>query len=110
MSASLGTSKNAVYTAHFIDEVRSRVSLASLVGRDATLERRGRLYVACCPFHAEKTPSFTIYEDGHYHCYGCQAHGDAIDYIRQRDGLDFRAAVAALAAEAGMSAAGWRGP
>jgi DNA primase len=83
-------------------EVRSRISLTSLVGRDANLERRGRLHVACCPFHAEKTPSFTVYEDGHYHCFGCQAHGDAIDYVRQRDGLAFRAAVAALATEVGM--------
>ena len=45
----------------------------------------------------------TIFEDGHYHCFGCQAHGDAIGYVRQRDGLDFRGAVAALAAEIGMA-------
>ena len=82
--------------------MRRRISLTSLVGRDANLERRCRLHVACCPFHAEKTPSFTVYEDGHYHCFGCQAHGDAIDYVRQRDGLAFRAAVAALATEVGM--------
>jgi hypothetical protein len=88
---------------HFIEEVRSRVDLASLVGRDARLERRGRLQVACCPFHLEKTPSFTVYPDGHFHCFGCGAHGDAIGYVMQRDGLDFRAALAALAAECGMA-------
>jgi hypothetical protein len=86
-----------------IDEVRSRVSLASLVARDTKLERRGRLHVACCPFHAEKTPSFTLYPDQHFHCFGCQAHGDAFDYVMRRDGLDFRAAVAALATEAGIA-------
>jgi hypothetical protein len=103
MSAS--RSDNFAFDAHFLAELRSRVSLTSLVGRDvAKLERRGRLLVACCPFHAETSPSFTIFEDGHYHCFGCQAHGvDAISYIRQRDGLDFRTAVATLAAEAGMS-------
>jgi hypothetical protein len=100
MSASRSDS---AFPAHFVDEVRSRVSLASLVRRDAKLERDGRRWKACCPFHAERTASFTIYEDGHFHCFGCQAHGDAIGYVRQRDGLDFPAAVAALAAEAGMS-------
>jgi hypothetical protein len=104
MSASLAASDNSAFDAHFIAELRSRVSLTSLVGRDvAKLERDGRRWKACCPFHGEKTPSFTIYEDGHFHCFGCQAHGDAISYIRQRDDLDFPAAVAALAAEAGMS-------
>src|SRR4029077_8656558 len=94
----------------FLDEVRSRVSLTSLVGRDAKLERAGRLWKACCPFHAEKTPSFYVYDDGHYHCFGCQAHGDALGYVRQRDGLGFRDAVAALAAEIGMALPDGRAP
>ena len=112
MSASSSTTDNSAYSPHFLAELRSRVSLAALVARDTNkLERRGRLLVACCPFHAEASPSFTIYEDGHYHCYGCQAHGrDAISYVRQRDGLDFPAAVAALAAEAGMSVPGGEAP
>ena len=102
MSTFRATSDNFAYPPHFLADVRSRINLASLVGRDAKLERAGRRWQACCPFHADKTPSFTIYEDGHYHCFGCQAHGDAIDYVMQRDGLDFREAVAQLAHDAGI--------
>jgi DNA primase len=55
----------------------------------------------CCPFHNEKTPSFTVYEDG-YHCFGCGAHGDAIGFVMQSQGASFMEAVAQLAAEAGL--------
>jgi putative DNA primase/helicase len=67
------------------------------------LKRAGRLWTGCCPFHVETTPSFTVYRD-HYHCYGCDAHGDAIDFVRRIDGTDFAGAVARLAAEAGLDA------
>jgi hypothetical protein len=50
-----------------------------------------------CPFHAEDTPSCHVYEDGHYHCFGCGAHGDAIDWLRDVEGLDYDAAKALLA-------------
>ncbi|WP_048863476.1 CHC2 zinc finger domain-containing protein, partial [Acidisphaera rubrifaciens] len=65
------------------------------------LERSGRQWKACCPFHGEKTPSFYIYEDG-YHCFGCGAHGDAISFVMQTQGATFIEAVEQLAAEAGM--------
>ena len=55
----------------------------------------------CCPFHGEKTPSFYVYEDGHYHCFGCGAHGDAIGFVMQSEGAGFMEAVERLAAEAG---------
>ncbi len=84
-AAASGNQPYPPYPPHF----RSRVSLASLVGRNAKLERAGRLWKACCPFHEEKTPSFTIYEDDHYHCFGCGAHGDAIDFLRRIEGLSF---------------------
>jgi DNA primase len=56
----------------------------------------------CCPFHNEKTPSFYVYEDGQYHCFGCGAHGDAISFVMQTEGAGFMEAVERLAVEAGM--------
>jgi DNA primase len=62
--------------------------LAPLVARHVKLQRRGNLHVGCCPFHDEKTPSFTVYAD-HFHCFGCGAHGDAIAFVRRIEGLSF---------------------
>lgn len=85
----------------FLEELKTRVSLADIVGRRVRLLRAGRDLKGCCPFHGEKTPSFHVYAD-HYHCFGCGAHGDAIRFLMEADGLDFMGAVRALAAEAGM--------
>ncbi len=87
--------------AGFLDELRARTPLAGLVGRRAKLVRSGRHWKACCPFHGEKTPSFYVYED-HFHCFGCGAHGDAISFAMQSQGLSFPDAVEQLAAEAGL--------
>jgi DNA primase len=86
----------------FLDALRARVSLADVVGRRVKLARAGRELRGCCPFHNEKTPSFYVYPD-HYHCFGCGAHGDAIAFTMEQDGLDFMGAVRALAAEAGLA-------
>lgn len=89
--------------AQFLDDLRARVGLASVVGRRVKLTRAGREMKGCCPFHNEKTPSFYVNEDkGFYHCFGCGAHGDAIGFVMAADGLGFMEAVAALAAEAGL--------
>ncbi|MCX5615102.1 DNA primase [Bombella saccharophila] len=85
----------------FLDELRQRTSLTSLFSRRNKLVRSGRNWKACCPFHGEKTPSLYIYDD-HYHCFGCGAHGDAITYVMQSEGANFREAVERLAGEAGM--------
>lgn len=85
----------------FLDELRARTPLASVVGRKVRLTKNGRNWKGCCPFHNEKTPSFYVYDD-HYHCFGCGAHGDAIGFTMQVDGLPFREAVERLAAEAGL--------
>ena len=66
------------------------------------LEKAGRLWKGCCPFHLDKTPSFFLYSD-HFHCFGCNAHGDQVRYVMQRDGLEFREAVEQLAREARLS-------
>lgn len=80
-----------------IAELKARVPLERVVARRLKLERRGRDYRALCPFHDEKTPSFVVFpETGTYHCFGCGAHGDAIDFLMQFDGLGFRDALDAL--------------
>ena len=67
------------------------------------LIRAGREWKACCPFHNEKTPSFTVNDDkGFYHCFGCGAHGDAIRFLTDHRGMPFMDAVKELAAKAGM--------
>src|SRR5882672_5216199 len=87
----------------FLDELRSRVSLADLVGKRVRLTRKGREHGGLCPFHNEKTPSFYVVEDkGFFHCFGCGAHGDAIGFVMRADNLDFIEAVERLAGEAGL--------
>ncbi|HEX4172823.1 MAG TPA: DNA primase [Acetobacteraceae bacterium] len=88
--------------AAFLDELRARTPLATIVGRRVRLARSGRQWKGCCPFHDEKTPSFYVYEDGHYHCFGCGAHGDAIGFVMQTENAGFREAAERLAAEAGL--------
>ena len=85
----------------FLDELRARTPLSALIGRRTRLERAGRQWKACCPFHGEKTASFYIYED-HYHCFGCGAHGDAISFVMQSEGAGFMEAIERLAGEAGL--------
>ena len=87
----------------WLDELRARTTLSTLVGRTAKLTRAGREWKACCPFHNEKTPSFYVNDEkGFYHCFGCQAHGDAIRWLTDQQGLPFMDAVKELAAAAGM--------
>src|SRR5437667_3456676 len=88
----------------FLDELRARIPLGSLVGKHVRLIRRGRELAGLCPFHHEKTPSFYVVEDkGFFHCFGCGAHGDAIGYLMRAENLDFIEAIERLAAEAGLA-------
>ncbi|MBF0356075.1 MAG: DNA primase [Alphaproteobacteria bacterium] len=87
----------------FLEELRTRISLTEVVGRKVKLVRKGREYWACCPFHNEKSPSFSVSDEkGFYHCFGCGAHGDVIGFAMRAQGLPFPEAVERLAAEAGM--------
>lgn len=87
----------------FLDELRSRISIAEVIGEKVKLQKRGREYTGLCPFHQEKTPSFTINESkGFYHCFGCGAHGDAVKFLMDHEGLPFIDAVKKLAARVGM--------
>lgn len=87
----------------FLDELRTRTSLADVIGRKVKLAKKGREHMGLCPFHSEKTPSFTVSEEkGFYHCFGCGAHGDAIAFLTESEGVAFPEAVERLAGEAGM--------
>lgn len=87
----------------FLDEIRARTTLSNLVGRTVKIKKAGREYQGCCPFHQEKTPSFTVNDEkGFYHCFGCNAHGDAIRWLTDHGGMTFMDAVKELAAAAGL--------
>ena len=88
----------------FIDAVLARTDIAELVGARVPLRRSGRELAGRCPFHEEKTPSFTVSpQKQFYHCFGCGAHGTAIGFLMALDRLDFREAVTELAQRAGMT-------
>ena len=87
----------------FLDELRARTTLSAIIAPSVKLIRAGREFKACCPFHNEKTPSFTVNDDkGFYHCFGCGAHGDAIRFLTDQRGMQFMDAVKELAAKAGL--------
>ncbi|MDB5413361.1 MAG: primase [Rubritepida sp.] len=85
----------------FLDELRTRTPMASLVGRRVRLSKSGRNWKGLCPFHNEKSPSFYVYEDS-FHCFGCGAHGDAFAFVMRAEGGGFMEAVERLAGEAGL--------
>ena len=90
-------------TPQFLDELRARTALSTLIGKTTKLTKAGREYKGCCPFHNEKTPSFYVNDDkGFYHCFGCSAHGDAIRWMTDQRGLPFMDAVKELAQAAGL--------
>lgn len=85
-----------------LDRLRSALPMPALVGQQVRLKRSGRSWSCLCPFHAENSPSFAVYDD-HFHCFGCGQHGDVFAWIMARERVDFPVAVARAAAEAGMS-------
>ncbi len=87
----------------FLDELLARTDLVELIQLRMTLKKGGRNYMGCCPFHNEKTPSFSVSPTKQlYHCFGCGASGNAIGFTMEYDRLDFIAAVEELASQAGM--------
>ena len=92
------------FSPQFLDEIRARVPLSDLVGRRVKLTKRGKEHLGLCPFHNERTPSFTVNDDkAFYHCFGCQAHGSAFDFVMNTEGLSFPEAVERLAGQAGLA-------
>jgi len=87
----------------FIQDLLGRVDIVDVVDRHVKLKRAGANYVACCPFHSEKTPSFTVSQTKQfYHCFGCGAHGTAVGFLMEYSGMGFVEAVKDLAQAAGM--------
>lgn len=88
-----------------LDEFKARLPIAEIIGRYVRLIKRGREFTGLCPFHQEKTPSFTISEEkGFYHCFGCNQSGNAVDFIMAIEGLDFGQAIQRLSDLTGLPA------
>ena len=89
--------------ASFIDDLLHRVDIVDLINSRVPLKKGGKDYQACCPFHDEKTPSFTVSrEKQFYHCFGCGAHGSAIGFLMEYDRMEFFEAIEELAAREGL--------
>ena len=87
----------------FIDDLLSRADIVDVIDGRVALRKAGRDYQGLCPFHNEKTPSFTVApQKQFYHCFGCGEHGSAIDFVMKTEGLNFPEAVERLAQDAGM--------
>src|SRR5258706_9023802 len=87
----------------FIQTLLARVDIVEVIDRSVPLKKAGANYVACCPFHSEKTPSFTVSPSKQfYHCFGCGAHGTAIGFLIEYGGKSFSAPVWGVARDAGL--------
>jgi DNA primase len=86
------------------ERIKARVPLDQLIGETVTLVRKGPSITACCPFHAEKSPSFHVYPDNHYYCFGCKEHGDAITFVRKTREMSFVESLKFLASKYGIEA------
>ncbi|MCW3173332.1 DNA primase [Shewanella subflava] len=87
----------------FINELIARTDIVDLIDRKVPLKKAGKNHSACCPFHSEKSPSFTVSRDKQfYHCFGCGAHGNAIDFVMEYDRLEFVDAIEELASQLGL--------
>ncbi|GEA16510.1 DNA primase [Moorella sp. E308F] len=97
----------AAFSQEVIDEVKDRVDIVEIIGSYVRLKKSGRNYVGLCPFHKEKTPSFTVSPDKQmFYCFGCGAGGDVLAFLMKQDGLSFPEAVKTLAARVGIDLAG----
>ena len=87
----------------FLQELKYRSDIEQIIGSYVNLRRRGRTLSGLCPFHSEKSPSFTVYpENQSFYCFGCGAGGDVISFIRRIENLDYMESIRFLAQRAGM--------
>ncbi|UFN69960.1 DNA primase [Vibrio alginolyticus] len=87
----------------FIDDLLARLDIVDIIDARVKLKKKGKNYGACCPFHNEKTPSFSVSQEKQfYHCFGCGAHGNAIDFLMEFDRLEFVEAIEKLASYLGL--------
>lgn len=88
----------------FIDDLMNRVDIVEVIDSRVSLKKAGREHKACCPFHNEKTPSFTVSSNKQfYHCFGCGAHGTAVGFLMDYEHLSFPEAIEELAHSAGLT-------
>ena len=90
------------YPPSFVDEVRRSVDPLQIIGEVVELKRRGSRWVGLCPFHIEKTPSFTVNEEGLWHCFGCTSGGDIFRFVMDQEGMEFPEAARSLAERGGV--------
>ena len=101
----------SIFSASLLEEIRSRVDMVEMVGQFVNLKRAGENWKGLCPFHTEKTPSFTVHpKKGIFHCFGCGAGGDAFGFLMRQDRLAFPEAVRLLAQRAGVELPSERRP
>ncbi len=95
----------------FIDDLLNRVDIVEIIDSRVPLKKKGREYWACCPFHNEKSPSFSVSQTKQfYHCFGCQQHGNAISFLMEYDHMDFVESIEALAQHIGVEIPYEKGP
>ena len=95
---------------NLVDVIHEKILLSDFIGRKVTLVKKGNDFLGLCPFHSEKTPSFTVSDEkGFFHCFGCSAHGDVISFVMQNESVDFKEALKILAAEAGINISDYGG-
>ena len=92
------------YPEELVEEIRSKSDIVSVIGSYIKLQKKGANYMACCPFHNEKTPSFSVSQQKQmYHCFGCGAGGNVFTFLMQYENYSFLEALRTLAERAGVS-------
>lgn len=92
------------FDAELIEQIKDANDIVSVISEHMTLKKKGRNYWGCCPFHNEKTPSFSVNpEKGFFYCFGCHESGNAIGFLMKYDGLSFPEALERLANRAGIA-------
>ena len=96
---------NMKYPKNYLEEIKLRLKVSQIVGKNVKLKRRGKEFIGLSPFTTEKTPSFTVSDEkGFYHCFSSGEHGNIFDFLIKIKNFKFGEAVRALASEAGMPA------
>ena len=92
------------FSENLVDAIHEKILLSDFIGRKVALVKKGNDFLGLCPFHNEKTPSFSVSDEkGFFHCFGCSAHGDVISFVMQKESIDFKEALKLLASEAGIN-------
>jgi DNA primase len=87
-----------------VEEIKSKINIVDIINRYVALKKRGHNHIACCPFHGEKTPSFTVSEELQiYKCFGCGVSGDVFSFLENFEKISFREALEELAPLAGVT-------